>query len=160
MLEKLRGVLDLVHSCNLKRGYAFAHPLFRLELVGGLRTQRSAFLLTGIWALRCALSFSRFAEKTQGGSRSCSQLQSENRVCIRTPYFQIGAGGGTRTPDLLITNQLHYRLCYTSVRYVRRDITLNIIAQSHDYCKCFFDSAVKITLTRLNHWQNIFAYSD
>ena len=36
LLEKLRGVLDLVHSCNLKTGCAFAHPVFRLELVGGL----------------------------------------------------------------------------------------------------------------------------
>ena len=26
-----------------------------------------------------------------------------------------GAGGRTRTPDLLITNQLHYQLCYTSI---------------------------------------------
>ena len=27
---------------------------------------------------------------------------------------RIGAGDVTRTHDLLITNQLHYRLCYTS----------------------------------------------
>ena len=26
-----------------------------------------------------------------------------------------GAGDATRTHDLLITNQLHYRLCYTSI---------------------------------------------
>ena len=30
------------------------------------------------------------------------------------PYF-IGAGGRTRTPDLLITNQLLYQLSYTSI---------------------------------------------
>ena len=29
------------------------------------------------------------------------------------PVF--GAGGRIRTPDLLITNQLHYQLCYTSM---------------------------------------------
>ena len=27
-----------------------------------------------------------------------------------------GAGGRIRTPDLLITNQLHYQLCYTSIQ--------------------------------------------
>ena len=33
------------------------------------------------------------------------------------PYevFRGGAGGRTRTPDLLITNQLLYRLSYTSI---------------------------------------------
>ena len=30
------------------------------------------------------------------------------------PYFD-GAGGRTRTPDLLITNQLLYQLSYTSI---------------------------------------------
>ena len=29
-----------------------------------------------------------------------------------------GAGDVTRTHDLLITNQLHYRLCYTSDLYI------------------------------------------
>ena len=35
----------------------------------------------------------------------------------RKPEFSMlfGAGGVTRTPDLLITNQLLYRLSYTSV---------------------------------------------
>ena len=35
----------------------------------------------------------------------------------RKPKFSVlfGAGGVTRTPDLLITNQLLYRLSYTSV---------------------------------------------
>ena len=32
---------------------------------------------------------------------------------MATLYF-FGAGDGIRTCDLLITNQLHYRLCYTS----------------------------------------------
>ena len=30
------------------------------------------------------------------------------------PPYEIGAGGRTRTPDLLITNQLLYQLSYTS----------------------------------------------
>ena len=30
-------------------------------------------------------------------------------------FAQGGAGGRTRTPDLLITNQLLYRLSYTSI---------------------------------------------
>ena len=31
------------------------------------------------------------------------------------PPYSVGAGGRTRTPDLLITNQLLYRLSYTSI---------------------------------------------
>jgi hypothetical protein len=31
-----------------------------------------------------------------------------------TAAFDVGAGGRIRTPDLLITNQLLYRLSYTS----------------------------------------------
>ncbi len=34
------------------------------------------------------------------------------------PYFIFnGAGGRTRTPDLLITNQLLYQLSYTSISF-------------------------------------------
>ncbi len=35
------------------------------------------------------------------------------------PYKNVGAGGRIRTPDLLITNQLLYRLSYTSVSPAR-----------------------------------------
>lgn len=35
---------------------------------------------------------------------------------VLTPDIS-GAGDATRTHDLLITNQLHYRLCYTSMPY-------------------------------------------
>ncbi len=34
------------------------------------------------------------------------------------PPYSSGAGGRIRTPDLLITNQLLYRLSYTSVKLV------------------------------------------
>ena len=30
-------------------------------------------------------------------------------------FMHVGAGGRTRTPDLLITNQLLYQLSYTSI---------------------------------------------
>ena len=43
---------------------------------------------------------------------------------------RIGAGDVTRTHDLLITNQLHYRLCYTSDLY--------IIFYFGFFVKCFF----------------------
>ena len=33
--------------------------------------------------------------------------------------YEIGAGGRTRTPDLLITNQLLYQLSYTSIFHQR-----------------------------------------
>ena len=35
------------------------------------------------------------------------------------PYKKTGAGGRTRTPDLLITNQLLYQLSYTSISLQR-----------------------------------------
>ena len=42
-----------------------------------------------------------------------------------------GAGDGIRTCDLLITNQLHYRLCYTS--------DCNIISHSNAFFKSFLN---------------------
>ena len=35
----------------------------------------------------------------------------------RVERRDFGAGNVTRTRDLLITNQLHYRLCYTSIQF-------------------------------------------
>ncbi len=47
------------------------------------------------------------------------------------PFY--GAGGRTRTPDLLITNQLLYQLSYTSLFAVfRRTLDYNIITR----CAC------------------------
>ena len=37
----------------------------------------------------------------------------KSRLLLKAGFF--GAGNVTRTRDLLITNQLHYRLCYTSI---------------------------------------------
>ena len=39
---------------------------------------------------------------------------------IQLRYLVGGAGGRTRTPDLLITNQLLYQLSYTSTRVLQR----------------------------------------
>ena len=44
-----------------------------------------------------------------------------------------GAGGRTRTPDLLITNQLLYQLSYTSA------FDYNIISHLFGLVKCFFE---------------------
>ena len=50
---------------------------------------------------------------------SCSEMPST--FCIRKPLFSKEKGGFsgasdlTRTGDLLITSEMHYRLCYTSV---------------------------------------------
>ena len=44
-----------------------------------------------------------------------TDLQSAPFGHSGTPPYQIGAGGRTRTPDLLITNQLLYQLSYTSI---------------------------------------------
>ena len=49
-----------------------------------------------------------------------------------------GAGGRTRTPDLLITNQLLYQLSYTSTA------TIIIISQFYELVKCFFKFFKKV----------------
>ncbi len=46
---------------------------------------------------------------------STTDLQSAPFGHSGTPPYSIGAGGRTRTPDLLITNQLLYQLSYTSL---------------------------------------------
>ncbi len=42
---------------------------------------------------------------------------------MRSP---LGAGGGTRTPDLLITNQLLYRLSHTSNLFEHKRVTNDV----------------------------------
>ena len=46
--------------------------------------------------------------------RNATDLQSAPFGHSGTPPYSVGAGGRIRTPDLLITNQLLYRLSYTS----------------------------------------------
>ena len=57
-------------------------------------------------------------------------FNSINKREGKTLSFVFGAGDVTRTHDLLITNQLHYRLCYTSDLY--------IIFYFEFFVKCFF----------------------
>ena len=52
---------------------------------------------------------------------------------LPTDIGKIGAGGRTRTPDLLITNQLLYQLSYTSLT------DLIIIPQIKPFVKHFFE---------------------
>ena len=47
----------------------------------------------------------------------------------------LGAGDVTRTHDLLITNQLHYRLCYTSILSLDNS---SIIQINTAFVKMFF----------------------
>ena len=50
-------------------------------------------------------------ERSCDGMNELSRLRGSERYAVRGDD---GAGGRTRTPDLLITNQLLYRLSYTS----------------------------------------------
>ncbi len=50
--------------------------------------------------------------------------------------FGFGAGGRTRTPDLLITNQLLYQLSYTGVGGLAA--TVDMIPQPERFVKPFF----------------------
>ena len=62
------------------------------------------------------------------------------------PYL-IGAGRRTRTPDLLITNQLLYQLSYTSLQsFVQVSLPDDyfIIAQLLSFVKRFFKKIKKI----------------
>ena len=61
--------------------------------------------------------------------RDATDLQSAPFGHSGTPPYEIvGAGGRTRTPDLLITNQLLYQLSYTSVSALSSSTTSPIIA--------------------------------
>ena len=61
--------------------------------------------------------------------RDATDLQSAPFGHSGTPPYEIiGAGGRTRTPDLLITNQLLYQLSYTSVSALSSSTTLLIIS--------------------------------
>ena len=50
----------------------------------------------------------------QGEGPILGSIQKTPRKRLFTGWF--GASDVTRTRDLLITNQLHYRLCYTSIK--------------------------------------------
>ena len=55
-------------------------------------------------------------------------------ICTADAFFH-GAGGRTRTGDLLITNQLLYQLSHTSERNL---LNGSIITQHTAKCKSFF----------------------
>ena len=64
------------------------------------------------------------------------------------PYLIVnknGAGGRIRTPDLLITNQLLYRLSYTSANH----LMLNYNNTQTKYCQHFFQKIFNIKILRL-----------
>ena len=66
-----------------------------------------------------------------------TDLQSAPFGRSGTPPYSIGAGGRIRTPDLLITNQLLYRLSYTS-KYISNSKIDN--TRQHPFCQqLFFD---------------------
>ena len=57
------------------------------------------------------------------------------------PYKKTGAGGRTRTPDLLITNQLLYQLSYTSLSKLFADLSRRLLeynTTSFSICQHFF----------------------
>ena len=61
------------------------------------------------------------------------------------PLFEVvGAGRRTRTPDLLITNQLLYQLSYTSASCSYRSATRRIIAEHNPFVNSYFSKKIKI----------------
>ena len=81
-----------------------------------------------------------------------TDLQSAPFGRSGTPPYEIGAGGRIRTPDLLITNQLLYRLSYTSKYISNSKIYLSrhsCFCQHLFYLFLFFKEALV-----LNHFQH------
>ena len=63
------------------------------------------------------------------------------------PYFVLkfsGAGGRTRTPDLLITNQLLYQLSYTSMCTLNANVTISYFARAVKYQITIFFTKLRI----------------
>ena len=61
---------------------------------------------------------------TEGNNRQIYSLfPLATRELSHIDAMHCGAGGRTRTPDLLITNQLLYQLSYTSI-FVNKGLTL------------------------------------
>ena len=65
-----------------------------------------------------------------------TDLQSAPFGRSGTPPYELGAGGRIRTPDLLITNQLLYRLSYTSKFGPTAE---SILADKKRFVNTFFD---------------------
>ena len=79
-----------------------------------------------------------------------TDLQSAPFGRSGTPPYEIGAGGRIRTPDLLITNQLLYRLSYTS-KYISNSRIY--LSRQTCFCQHPFLSFFKEALI-LNHFQH------
>ena len=92
----------------------------------------------------------RLPDATASGSpgggwwiRTTEGVASRFTVCPlwplgKSPIYNFGAGGRTRTPDLLITNQLLYQLSYTSllICFLSTDVLYYIILKTA--CQEFF----------------------
>ena len=60
-------------------------------------------------------SYGRGACDAVGRSLDLSRLQIKKALTLANQGFLFGAGEMNRTPDLLITNELLYRLSYTGL---------------------------------------------
>lgn len=61
----------------------------------------------------------------------------------------LSAGGGTRTPNRLITNQLHYQLCYTSkLKPVGRKCSALLELSDHQVSLAFQLPDLEVILTK------------
>ena len=110
--------------------------------------KKHRYFRNGVWSLKeyrikkNALCVSRgrfWWERTDSNHRSESQQIYSLPPLATRELSHIGAGGRTRTPDLLITNQLLYQLSYTSTVFqciVCPDDFI-IIPQTVTLVKCF-----------------------
>ena len=115
-------------------GHSGTYPYKKLELVDGRKLALQAF--------RARLTPSHFATKNNPQDYFLNVAYPLRvRVRLRLDIKKTGAGGRTRTPDLLITNQLLYQLSYTSLYKLWRlplAECLNIISQGFGYVNTFF----------------------
>ena len=89
----------------------------RFALVSMAFQLRNAKKYTGYCIIACVPMW--WGKVDSNHRRHCQQIYSLSPLATREiPQiygYSIGAGGRIRTPDLLITNQLLYRLSYTSI---------------------------------------------
>ena len=103
--------------------------LWQSQMSSFAQKKQGDFLVLAHSAKSDSMSFRRLLRSLICSSRAFLVLASSSWCIVVTVlfccFFKFGAGRRTRTPDLLITNQLLYRLSYTSILSCYGDLKQN-----------------------------------
>ena len=98
------------------------------------------------------------AVEVAGFEPAASWSRTKRATKLRYTSKKTGANKGTRTPDLLITNQLHYQLCYigkTSTHYYSIEATVCPVIFAGNFIRrikiCAAEAPYSPSVRR--HWQ-------